>query len=204
MKRASAKTLSKPDNIQDIMDLVEMMKHNNDLSWRTSSVYIEPIKDAFRLSFFRDKAKIVGKIQKLEQLLKKMDTLKTKQQKDKTKFNKQIWDRHETSPRTYFSRVEKEINKVVSDIDSALKTAVNKTSYNHNRMRKPVPEKIKTKIPKPVWDIFKKFTDEGYEIYLVGAAVRNLLSEKEPIDCDFTTNAKPQIITSFFIIVIDI
>jgi len=146
MKKASARTLSKPDNMQDILDLVEMMKHNNQLSWRTSSVYIEPIKDAFRLSFFRDKVKIVGKIQKLEQLLKKMDTLKTKQSKDKSKFNKQIWDKHETSPRTFFSRVEKEIDKVVTDIDSALKTAVNKTSYNHNRMRKQAMEKTNSSI----------------------------------------------------------
>lgn len=55
-------------------------------------------------------------------------------------------------------------------------------------------EDEKKKIPREVWAIFKKFTQEEYQIYLVGAGVRNLLQNKVPIDCDFTTNAKPEII----------
>lgn len=56
----------------------------------------------------------------------------------------------------------------------------------------------KKKIPKEVWGIFKKFTDAGYEIYLVGAGVRALLQNKTPIDCDFTTDAEPEIIQALF------
>jgi len=146
MKKASAKTLSKPDNLEDILALIGLMKHNNDMSWRTSSVYIDPIKDAFRLSFFRDKAKIVGKIKKLEQLLKKMDVYSEKKQKDSTKFNKHVWDKHEVSPQTLVSRVKKEIGKTIETIESALKSAVNKTSYNHNKMRKQAMEKTNNNI----------------------------------------------------------
>ena len=65
-------------------------------------------------------------------------------------------------------------------------------------MRKKLSEKFNQKIPKETWEIFKKFAEEGYEIYLVGAGVRSLLQNKVPIDCDFTTNAKPEIIQSLF------
>ena len=53
-------------------------------------------------------------------------------------------------------------------------------------------------IPPPVWEVFRTFTEAGYEIFLVGGGVRNLLQEKTPIDCDFTTNARPEIIQSFY------
>jgi len=59
------------------------------------------------------------------------------------------------------------------------------------------PETIKL-IPQPVWDIFDRFTKAGFEIYLVGAAVRNLISAKAPVDCDFTTNAQPAEIRKLF------
>jgi len=65
-------------------------------------------------------------------------------------------------------------------------------------MRLKVQEKIKKNIPKDVWQVFKKFTDKGYKIYLVGAGVRNLLGGKIPIDCDFTTNAFPEITQGLF------
>lgn len=65
-------------------------------------------------------------------------------------------------------------------------------------MKTKVPAKISQKIPKEVWQVFKKFTAQGYEIYLVGAGVRNLLQAKVPVDCDFTTNARPEIIQSLF------
>jgi len=65
-------------------------------------------------------------------------------------------------------------------------------------MKKKVPEKIIKLIPKEVWDVFQRFTQEGYEIYLVGAGVRNLLQGKIPVDCDFTTNAPPEVIQSLF------
>lgn len=59
------------------------------------------------------------------------------------------------------------------------------------------PKTIKL-IPKEVWDIFKKFTKAGFEIYLVGAGGRNLISAKKPVDCDFTTNARPNEIKKLF------
>ncbi len=65
-------------------------------------------------------------------------------------------------------------------------------------MRIKLPEKYKKKIPQEVWDVFKKFTEEGYEIYLVGAGVRSLLQNKVPVDCDFTTNATPKPIQALF------
>jgi len=60
-------------------------------------------------------------------------------------------------------------------------------------MRQILPENLAPKITSKVWEIFKKFTKEGYEIYLVGGGVKNLLQgKKPPPDCDFTTNASPQ------------
>ena len=65
-------------------------------------------------------------------------------------------------------------------------------------MRVKLQEKIVKLIPSEVWEVFKKFTEKGYEIYLVGGGVRNLLSEKIPVNCDFTTNAPPEVIQGFF------
>jgi tRNA nucleotidyltransferase (CCA-adding enzyme) len=68
----------------------------------------------------------------------------------------------------------------------------------HNTKKSLLSEERKKIIPKKVWAVFKKFSRKGYEIYLVGAGVRNILQNKPPIDCDFTTNATPEIIQSFF------
>jgi len=65
-------------------------------------------------------------------------------------------------------------------------------------MRRKITAKIIKNIPQPVWDVFKTFTDSGHEIYLVGGGVRNLLLGKNPVDCDFTTNAVPEIIKAFY------
>lgn len=65
-------------------------------------------------------------------------------------------------------------------------------------MRKKITEKISKPIPLEVWNVFKKFTEKGYEIYLVGAGVRDLLRGKTPVDCDFTTNATPEITQKLF------
>lgn len=51
---------------------------------------------------------------------------------------------------------------------------------------------MKFDIPAPVLAILKKFEDKGYEIYIVGGAVRDLLQKKAVYDWDFTTNAKPE------------
>lgn len=66
-------------------------------------------------------------------------------------------------------------------------------------MRAKLPAKLAQKITPEVWKIFKRFANQGYEIYLVGGGVKNLLQGKPPPpDCDFTTNATPQIIQTLF------
>jgi len=61
-------------------------------------------------------------------------------------------------------------------------------------MREALPEDLVKKIPAPVLNIFEKFINSGYEIYLVGGGVRDLLLQRSLHDCDFTTNAQPEII----------
>jgi len=53
-------------------------------------------------------------------------------------------------------------------------------------------------LPKEVLDIFEKMEPAGYEIYLVGGAVRDLLLGKVVDDWDFTTNATPEQILEVF------
>src|SRR3989344_942742 len=53
-------------------------------------------------------------------------------------------------------------------------------------------------IPKEIEKIAEILEKKGFEAYLVGGCVRDLLLGKKPKDWDFTTNAKPeQIIASF-------
>lgn len=47
-------------------------------------------------------------------------------------------------------------------------------------------------LPDSVKDILSKFDNAGYEIYVVGGAVRDILMGKIPNDWDFTTNATPE------------
>jgi len=54
----------------------------------------------------------------------------------------------------------------------------------------PLPEAIK--------NIFSIFKNNGFEIYLVGGAVRDFLLGKNPKNFDFTTNATPKQIQSLF------
>ncbi|PJE70249.1 hypothetical protein COU97_00650 [Candidatus Shapirobacteria bacterium CG10_big_fil_rev_8_21_14_0_10_48_15] len=53
-------------------------------------------------------------------------------------------------------------------------------------------------LPAFVKKIIATFTDHNWEIYVVGGAVRDLLLGHDPVDWDFTTNAKPEIILSLF------
>ncbi len=59
-------------------------------------------------------------------------------------------------------------------------------------MRQPLAEVLVKKIPKEVFEIFKKFKASGFEIYLVGGPVRDLMLGKEIVNPDFTTNATPE------------
>ena len=53
-------------------------------------------------------------------------------------------------------------------------------------------------VPNQVKDFLKVFNKNGFQIYIVGGAVRNLLLNKEITNWDFTTNATPKQILKFF------
>lgn len=55
-----------------------------------------------------------------------------------------------------------------------------------------LPEEKAKKLPAQVFEIFNKFSSAGYEIYLVGAGVRNLFLDRPIENCDFTTDAVPE------------
>lgn len=57
---------------------------------------------------------------------------------------------------------------------------------------------IKLSLPDFVTEVFEKLEGRGYEIFLVGGAVRDLLAKMDVDDWDFTTNAKPDEIQSVF------
>jgi len=54
------------------------------------------------------------------------------------------------------------------------------------------------KIPNEILETLQKLQDNGFEAYLVGGCVRDLLTEKNPKDWDITTNAKPDQIQTVF------
>ncbi len=47
-------------------------------------------------------------------------------------------------------------------------------------------------LPEEVKEIFNRFSQAGFQIYLVGGAVRDLLTNRTVKDWDFTTDAKPE------------
>src|SRR3989344_5616723 len=57
---------------------------------------------------------------------------------------------------------------------------------------------METKLPEEVVEICKKIESKGFEVYIVGGAVRDLLMGKLSNDWDFTTNAKPEDIQKLF------
>ena len=54
------------------------------------------------------------------------------------------------------------------------------------------------KLPNEVLELMSKFTGAGYQIYVVGGAVRDLLLKRPVHDWDFTTDAKPEEILKLF------
>ncbi len=58
-------------------------------------------------------------------------------------------------------------------------------------MRAKLPPELEKKIPSQIIKVFEKFQKTGYEIYMIGAGSRNLLTNREIINPDFTTNATP-------------
>jgi tRNA nucleotidyltransferase/poly(A) polymerase len=68
-------------------------------------------------------------------------------------------------------------------------------------VHKEVEQNIKnliSKIPKEVSYVTDTLEKAGFEAYLVGGCVRDLLMGREPKDWDITTNAKPDQIISLF------
>jgi poly(A) polymerase/tRNA nucleotidyltransferase (CCA-adding enzyme) len=54
------------------------------------------------------------------------------------------------------------------------------------------------KIPKPIIEIIQKLEAAGFEAFVVGGCVRDLLIDVEPKDWDVTTNAKPEEVAKIF------
>lgn len=54
------------------------------------------------------------------------------------------------------------------------------------------------KIPKPIIEIIQKLEAAGFEAFVVGGCVRDLLMDVEPKDWDVTTNAKPEEVMKIF------
>ena len=57
---------------------------------------------------------------------------------------------------------------------------------------------MKIELPPFILQILKKFQDSGYEIYIVGGAVRDILTKRPVDDWDFTTDATPPEILKIF------
>jgi len=55
-----------------------------------------------------------------------------------------------------------------------------------------------SKIPKPIINILKEIEEAGFEAYIVGGSVRDLLMSRKVKDWDLTTNAKPEEIQKIF------
>src|SRR5258706_10921945 len=53
-------------------------------------------------------------------------------------------------------------------------------------------------LPQFITDIYKKFQEKDYQLYLVGGSVRNLLLDKPVKDWDLTTNATPEEMMELF------
>ncbi|MBI2028337.1 MAG: HD domain-containing protein [Candidatus Levybacteria bacterium] len=54
-------------------------------------------------------------------------------------------------------------------------------------------------IPEEIIAVYKKFVNAGFDVYLVGGCVRNLLLKKPVKDWDMTTNATPEQILELFL-----
>jgi poly(A) polymerase/tRNA nucleotidyltransferase (CCA-adding enzyme) len=58
--------------------------------------------------------------------------------------------------------------------------------------------KVKIAPPEVVVDVCKTLVERGFEAYLVGGCVRDMMLGREPKDWDITTNAKPEEIQEIF------
>lgn len=54
------------------------------------------------------------------------------------------------------------------------------------------------KIPKPIIEVLRKIQENGFEAYIVGGCVRDLIMDRNPNDWDITTNATPNEVIEVF------
>lgn len=47
-------------------------------------------------------------------------------------------------------------------------------------------------MPEALTEVMREYRNAGFEIYLVGGGIRNILIGKRPVNCDLTTNATPE------------
>lgn len=59
-------------------------------------------------------------------------------------------------------------------------------------------ELIEKRIPAPVLKVMKTLQEAGYEAWLVGGCLRDLLMGREPHDYDLTTSARPETVQQLF------
>lgn len=57
---------------------------------------------------------------------------------------------------------------------------------------------MKLNLPDKILDVYKKIENSGFEVFLVGGSVRNIIFEKNVKDWDFTTNATPEEILKIY------
>lgn len=72
------------------------------------------------------------------------------------------------------------------------------TSTKEDRKRKKMYKDYNDKIPKEAIQIMQMIEAAGYEAYIVGGCVRDLLMNRQPHDWDITTSAKPEEIKRIF------
>ena len=72
------------------------------------------------------------------------------------------------------------------------------TSIKEDRKRKKMYKEYNDKIPQEAIQIIQMIEASGYEAYIVGGCVRDLLMERQPHDWDITTSAKPEEIKKIF------
>lgn len=60
------------------------------------------------------------------------------------------------------------------------------------------PQEILSRIPDPVFQIAQRLGAQGYQLYLVGGAIRDILQQKETTDWDLATDAKPSVVEDLF------
>lgn len=61
-----------------------------------------------------------------------------------------------------------------------------------------IEDDLSNTVPEPVREILKTIRNAGYEAYIVGGCVRDILLKREPGDWDITTSALPEVIKSLF------